>query len=123
MEIVIKGSGEIVVRFIDRRGKTLIQETIRISGSETIEAKREISLFAETFSGQTLVSPVLVRQGEKQQITFDGEHHASFTKKRCQEIGCTQSVTEDAVRSYAQGLQPDTIRLLSAQTQNDKAES
>jgi hypothetical protein len=120
MEIAMKGSGEIVVRFIDRRGKTLMQESIRISGSETIEAKREISLFVETFSGQVLVSPVLVRQGEKQQVTFDGEPHASFTKKRCHEIGCTQSVTEDAVRSYARGLQEDTIRLPSAQTPNDK---
>lgn len=101
----------------------MIQESIRISGSETIEAKRDTSLFAETISGQVLVSPVLVRQGEKQQVTFDGEHHSSFTKKRCQEIGCTQSVAEDAVRGCAQGLQEDTVRLPSAQTQNDKAAS
>ena len=34
MEIVIKGAGETVVRFIDRKGKTLLQESIRVSGSE-----------------------------------------------------------------------------------------
>jgi hypothetical protein len=117
VEIVIKGSGEIVVRFIDRRGKTLIQESIRVSGSETVEAKRDISLCAETFAGQVLISPVLVRQSEKQQVTFDGEHHSPFTKKRCQEIGCTQSVAEDAERGCAQAIQADTIHLPNTQTQ------
>lgn len=123
MEIVIKGSGEVVVRFIDRSGKTLIQESIRVSGSETVEAKRDISLFAETFAGHVLVSPVLVRQGEKQKVTFDGESPAAFTKKRCQEICCPRYVAEDAERGYAQGLQADEISLPSALTQRKDSQS
>jgi len=111
MEIVIKGSGETVIRFIDRKGKTLLQESIRVYGSERVEAKRDINLFVETFAGEVSVSPVLVRQSEKQQVTFGGEEPSSYTKKRCQEIGCTQSVVEDAERGRAQSLQADVIRL------------
>ncbi len=109
MEIVIKGSGETVVRFIDRKGKTLLQESIRVS--EKVEAKRDIDLSVETLAGELLVSPVLVRQSEKQQVTFGGEKPSAYTKKRCQEIGCTQSVVEDAERGCAQSLQADVIRL------------
>jgi hypothetical protein len=111
VEINIKGPGEIVVRFINRKGKTLIQESIRISGSETIEAKREVNLFVETSSGQVSMAPVLVRQKENQHVTFDGEPYVSFTKRRCQEIGCAQSVIEDALHGCSQGIQADTIQL------------
>jgi hypothetical protein len=123
VEISIKGPGEIIVRFIDRRGKTLIQESIRVSGSETVEAKREIDLFAETVSGQVSIAPVLIRQNEKQQVTFDGQDHSSFTKKRCQEIGCIQSVTEDALRGCARGLQTSAVRLPTARSPHDKTPS
>ncbi|SFD86260.1 hypothetical protein [Nitrosomonas sp. Nm166] len=115
MNITIKGPGEIVVRFIDQNGKALLQETIRVSGSGMVEAKRDINLSLETLSGQVLVSPVLIQQGEKQQVTFDGEHHSSFTRKRCQEIGCTQNITEDAAHGHAQPLQEGAIHLPSAQ--------
>ena len=111
MEIVIKGSGETVIRFIDRKGKTLLQESIRVYGSEKVEAKRDINLFVETFAGEVSVSPVLVRQSEKQQVTFGGEEPSAYTKKRCHEIGCSQSVVEDAERGRAQSLQTDVIRL------------
>jgi hypothetical protein len=117
MEIVIKGSGETVVRFIDRKGKTLLQESIRVSGSKAVEAKRDVNLFVETLSGEVLVSPVLVRQSEKQQVTFAGETPSSYTKTRCQEIGCTQSVVEDAERGCVQGLQADVIHLPNAPIQ------
>jgi hypothetical protein len=117
MEIVIKGSGETVVRFIDRKGRTLLQESIRVYGSEKVETKRDVNLFVETLEGDVLVSPVLIRQSQKQQVTFAGEQPASYTKKRCQEIGCTQSIVEDAERGCAQGLQAGTIRLSSTSIQ------
>lgn len=115
MEIIVKGAGEVVIRFIDRKGKTLIQESIRVSGSETVEARRDVNLFAETSAGQIFVSPVLVRQGEKQQVTFGGENPSSFTKRRCQEIGCPQSVADEAEHSCVQGLHTDVIGLSSVQ--------
>ena len=117
MEIVIKGSGETVIRFIDRKGKTLLQESIRVYGSERVEAKRDINLFVETFAGEVSVSPVLVRQSEKQQVTFGGEEPSAYTKKRCHEIGCSQSVVEDAERGRAQSLQADVIRFPNAPIQ------
>ena len=80
MEIVIKGSGETVIRFIDRKGKTLLQESIRVHGSEKVEAKRDINLFVETSAGEVSVSPVLVWQSEKQQVTFGGEEPSAYTK-------------------------------------------
>jgi len=119
MEIVIKGSGETVVRFIDRKGKTLLQESIRVYGSEKVEAKRDIGLFVETSAGEASVSPVLVRQSEKQQVTFGGEKPATYTKKRCQEIGCAQNIVEDAERGCAQGLQAHVIRFPNAAIKSD----
>ena len=108
---VIKGSGETVVRFIDRKGKTLLQESIRVYGSEKAEAKRDVNLIVETVAGEVLVSPVLVRQSEKQQVTFGGEAPSAYTKRRCQEIGCAESVVADAERGCAQGLEPHVSRL------------
>jgi len=43
-----------------------------------------------------------------------GEKPSSYTKKRCQEIGCARSVVEDAERGCAQGLQAGVIRLPNA---------
>jgi hypothetical protein len=111
MEIIIKGPGEVAICFIDRKGKTLIQEEILSSGSETVEIRRNVSLVVETNTGHGLVAPVIVRQSEQQQVTFDGNKPSSFTKKRCQEIGCTDSVAEAAERGCAQSLQVDEIRL------------
>ena len=111
MEIVIKGAGELVVCFIDRKGKTLLQERILSYGSETVETRRSVSLVAETINGHVLLSPVLVRRGETQQVTFDGDSPSSFTKKRCQEVGCIQNVADEAERGNAQLLQTDELQL------------
>jgi hypothetical protein len=111
MEIVIKGTGEVVICFIDRKGKTLVQERILSSGSDTVETRRSVSLVAETTNGHVLLSPVLVRRSENQQVTFDDHSPSSFTKKRCQEVGCTQNATDEAERGYAQLLQTDELQL------------
>jgi hypothetical protein len=111
MKIVIKGSGEATVRFIDRKGKTLLQESIRVWGSEKVEASRDIDLFVQTSTGEVSVSPVLVRQSGKQHVTFAGEAPSAYTKKRCEEIGCPQSVVEDAVRGCVPSVQSNGIRL------------
>ena len=105
MEIIIKGEGEIVVRFSDRNGRTLIERKYVTSGSQTIQAKTEVPLVAETRSGPAPLVPVLVHQSNpKQEVTFDGEKPSQFCKKRCQEIGCSSSVAEDVERGCVQGL-------------------
>jgi hypothetical protein len=44
MDIAIVGPGEVVIRFIDKKGQTLIQERLIVSGSPTVEGRRTIAL-------------------------------------------------------------------------------
>lgn len=102
MEISITGEGEVVIRFIDQKGLTLLQEKIVVSGSPTVEARRSIALSVKTTSGARLLAPVLVRQSNPQQcVTFDREQPSCFTRKRCEEIGCTSDIANDAERGCA----------------------
>ncbi len=74
MEIVIAGPGEVVIRFIDSKGETLVRETLVVSGSPSVEGRRTIDLSVGTTSGQRPLAPVLVRQSHpKQRVTFDSE--------------------------------------------------
>lgn len=115
MEIVIGGPGEVVIRFIDHRGQTLIQEKLVVSGSATVQARRGIALHADTTSGRVLLSPVLVRQSNPQQrVMFDNEQPSRFTARRCQEIGCTVDVVTEVERACAAPpVQGDTTMVMS----------
>jgi hypothetical protein len=99
MEIMINGQGEVVVCFVDPKGKTLLQECLRISGSNSISARRPVDLSVETGNGHIEVSPVLVTHEDKQSVTFDGQEPAQFTMARCKEIGCSEAV----LRTIADG--------------------
>ncbi len=102
MEIAIVGEGEVMIRFIDPKGRTLVQEKVVVSGSPTVEARRTIALSVETTSGGVPVAPVLVRQSNpKQRVTFDSENPSRFTRKRCEDIGCTTDVANEAERGCA----------------------
>jgi hypothetical protein len=102
MEIAILGEGEVVIRFIDSKGRTLIQEKVGVFGSPTVEARRTIALSVETTGGAVPLSPVLVRQSNpKQHVTFDGEPPSRFTRKRSEAIGCPIDVVNDAERGCA----------------------
>jgi hypothetical protein len=102
MEIVIAGEGEVVVRFIDPSGRTLMQEKIAVAGSPTVEARRIVALSADTTDGRVALAPVLVQYAQpRQRVTFDGEEAARFTRKRCAEIGCPSDVAADAERGCA----------------------
>src|SRR5436190_1148823 len=110
MEIAIAGEGQVLIRFIDRKGRTLVQEKITVSGSPTVQAKRSIALSVETTGGALLVAPVLVQQSNPQQrVTFDGEQPSRFTRTRCKEIGCTKVVTGDAARGCAAPPAPTAV--------------
>lgn len=58
MEILIIGEGEVVIRFIDSKGQTLMQEKLVISGSPTVEGRRTLDLSVETTEGNTPLAPV-----------------------------------------------------------------
>ncbi len=107
MEILIKGPGEVVICFIDSKGRTLIQERLRCSGSTTAGARRPVSLVGQAGGEYVPLAPVLVSQGLRQDVTFDGEAPTFFTEKRCLEIGCSAALARDAGRGRAPLLRTD----------------
>lgn len=114
MEIVIKGEGEVVIRFVDHQGRTWIERRFVTSGSSGIQAKTTIPLILETVRGQVPLIPILVRQGDpKLQITFDGEDPSSFSRKRCHEIGGSASVAEDVALGCARSVELSQVALPS----------
>ena len=103
MEIAIRGEGELLIRFIDTSGQTLMQERLTVSGSAKMEALRVIDLSLRTAAGDAAVAPVLVSQtNPAQRVRFDNDAPARFTRRRCKEIGCPERVAADASRGVAQ---------------------
>ncbi|GKS57489.1 hypothetical protein YTPLAS18_10160 [Nitrospira sp.] len=97
MDIVIAGEGEVIIRYIDSKGGTLLQEKLVVSGSPTVEGRRVIDLSIQTKYGLVPVAPVLVRQSNPTlRVTFDGETPSRFTQQRCREIGCPTKVVKAA---------------------------
>jgi len=102
MEIAISGEGEMILRFIDKNGLTLMQERLTVSGSPKTEALRVVALSLQTTEGETALAPVLVSQSNpKQRVRFDDEPPSRFTQKRCKEIGCAAKIAADAARGIA----------------------
>ncbi|HXP08284.1 MAG TPA: hypothetical protein VN828_07295 [Acidobacteriaceae bacterium] len=104
MEIIINGPGEVLVCFIDPQGRTLLQERLRMCGSDGISARRPVNLSVETRNGHIEVSPVLSSKGERQHVTFDAQEPAKFTMTRCKEIGCNEAVLRAIADGQAQPL-------------------
>ena len=111
MDIMIKGTGEVVICFIDSKGRTLLQERLRCSGSATMGARRPVDLVATTRAGRVHLAPVLMSRGEKQSVTFDNEAPEAFTRKRCIEIGCSSEILDEAVAARTKLLRPAPSRL------------
>jgi hypothetical protein len=62
MEIAIAGEGELVIRYIDKDGRTLMQERLVVSGSPTMQALHRAPQALQTADGATDVTAVLVRR-------------------------------------------------------------
>lgn len=102
MEIAVRGEGELVIRFIDNTGQTLMQERLTVSGSSKTQALRVIELSLRTAVGDAAVAPVLVGQSNPaQRVRFDNETPARFTRRRCKEIGCPARIATQASRGVA----------------------
>lgn len=107
MEIAIRGEGEVVIRFIDRQGQTLLQERLVVSGPPGVQARRYVSLSIGTVRGRAELAPVLAsRNSPRQRVTFDGLDPARFARGRCKAIGCRATVTRDAARGVAPAPKP-----------------
>jgi hypothetical protein len=97
MDITTSGPGEVVVRFIDRAGRTLLEEKLVISGSASVTGIRTIELSVQVADERVPLAPVLVRQvNTEQRVTFDGDEPATFTRTRCEEIGCAAEIVKAA---------------------------
>jgi hypothetical protein len=104
MEIAIVGEGEVVIRYIDRQGDTLLQERLVVSGPPDVRALRIVPLSVGTARGPAELAPVLASlSNPRQRVTFDGEAPARFVRRRCKEIGCSATIA----RSAAGGRAPD----------------
>jgi hypothetical protein len=107
MEIAIIGAGEVVIRFIDRNGHTLLQERVVVSGPPGVQALRSVSLSIGTVGGPAELAPVLVSASNaEQRVTFDGEDPARFALRRSRAIGCRTTVARSAARGKAPAPTP-----------------
>ena len=113
MEIAIIGEGEVVIRFIDRHGQTLLQERLVVSGPPGVQALRYVSLSIGTVGGPAELAPVVASLGNSQQrVTFDGEDPARFARRRCRKIGCSATVARNAgCEAYRVGGVADHVHL------------
>ncbi|ADJ29874.1 hypothetical protein [Nitrosococcus watsonii] len=109
MEVLIQGEGEVVIRLIDRSGNALSERKIRLSGSKTIQGKTELPLWLKTRDGQSSIAPVIVRAEESQKVQFEGEEAKTFTKKRCQDIGCSSTLIDDVLRGCVAPVQGEGV--------------
>jgi hypothetical protein len=107
VEIAIRGEGEVVIRFIDRQGRTLLQERLVVSGPPGVQARRYVSLSIGTVRGRAELVPVLASRGNpRQRVTFDGLDPARYARRRGKAIGCGATVTRDAARGIAPAPKP-----------------
>jgi hypothetical protein len=102
MEIAITGEGELVIRYIDKDGRTLMQERLVVSGAPTMEARHLAPASLHTVHGPTDVAPVLVgRSNPRQRVTFDRQAPAVYARKRCKAMGCAAKIAAEAARGKA----------------------
>jgi len=107
MEIAIAGEGELVIRYIDKDGRTLMQERLVVSGSATMEARHLAPHMLQTTEGAAEVAAVLVRQtNARQRVTFDRQPPAAYVRRRCKEIGCSAKIAAEAARGRAPAPEP-----------------
>jgi hypothetical protein len=115
MEIAIIGQGEVVIRFIDQHGDTLVQERLFVSGPPGVQALRYVPLSIGTAGGPAEVAPVLVSLSNREQrATFDGEDPVRFARRRCKAIGCSATVARNAARGKVPAPTPHGAGVTSA---------
>src|SRR5262249_40444938 len=108
MEIAVIGAGEVVIRFIDRHGRTLLQERLVVSapaggpGRRGVRARGRGPWSMGPVDGPAEIAPVITSvSNSRQRVTFDGEDPARFVRRRSKAIGCTATVMRDAARGKA----------------------
>jgi len=73
-----------------------------------------VALSVDTAAGRVALAPVLVGQSNsKQRVKFDGEEPARFTRRRCEQIGCSTQVADEAERGCAALIGPEPAVVLT----------
>lgn len=112
MEVTIVGEGELRIRLVDSKGRTMMDQKMVASGSPTVQAKALLPLELETADGQVPVAPVLAYQSNSRQaIRFDGQQPRRFTLTRCRLIGCSPRLSQRIAKGYAKALAPAELEL------------
>jgi len=114
IEIAMKGSGELTLGLIDRKGKVLLKKRLITAGADAIEAKSRVPLALQTREGEVPVVPVLMHQSTlKQQITFAGKEPATFTKEQCRKLRFSREVIERSAKVAAKQVRQQGLLLAS----------
>jgi len=99
----------VVIRYIDKDGRTLMQERLVVSGSPTMEARHLAPQALRTVNGVTDVAAALVRRSNpRQRVTFDRQAPAAYARTRCKQIGCPPKIAAAAARGQAPEPEPRT---------------
>lgn len=112
MEVAVKGAGELVIRLVNARGRTMMEQKIVASGSPTVQAKAIVPLEVETADGAVAVTPVLAHMSNpRQEVKFDGQQPARFSKTQCRRIGGSTHLALRVARGTAPALAPTELAL------------
>jgi hypothetical protein len=92
---------------VGRDGRTLVEDSFLVSGSEKAACVVELDLAVQTEAGCVMVVPVLTeRVPTDLKVLFDSETPEVFVRRRCSELGYPDSVAQDAVKGCAPSIGP-----------------
>ena len=110
LEVAWQGPGEVTLRFIDRDGQALLEENISAFGSPAIQCRTRRPLTLDTRDGKVDVVPVVLsRSAAIQAVTFNAQPREAYVRRRCESMGCSNAVMDEAYRGVCGPLSRPTI--------------
>ena len=116
LEVAWRGPGEVTLRFIDSDGQAVLEETYSAFGTPEVQFRARRPILLDTRDGQLEVAPVVVsRSTSVQSLTFDAEPWQAYVRRRCESIGCSSAVADEAYRGVCRPLShPPTMPTIEA---------
>jgi hypothetical protein len=115
VEIAWEGPGEVTLRFIDRAGQPRLEETYSAIGSRGVHLRARRPIALDTREGHVDVAPVVVsRSASVHSLTIDAQPWEAYVRRRCEAIGCSTAVGEEAYRGICRSL-PHPVALPSVE--------
>jgi hypothetical protein len=105
VELSWQGPGEVTLRFIDRQGQAVLEETYSACGTPGVQLHTARPLRLGARNGQLEVAPIVVSPGASvRSLTLDGQPPEPYVRRRCESIGCSTAVVDDAARGNCMAL-------------------